>query len=416
MLPESLPDSHRVVFLGGIIPDCTADEIYRKSSGPVQFAADALQKSFIDGLSALSSGLHVVNLPFIGSWPKRYSSLFSPDGFKSNGVAPQGGYTLENVRFLNLTMVKNFDRYAKAKRALIRLCRELEGHQTTIAVYSLHTSFLKAAVSVRRKFRNVKVVVIVPDLPEYMGGDMTGAIGFLRRKNIGLQNRLLREADGFIALTEAMKERLVTDNRPFSVIEGIYNTSGEPGNVEKEKVKTILYCGTLARRYNVMNLVNAVRKLHRKDFVLEIYGDGGAREEIERISSDDNRIKYCGQKPRAEILKRQREATLLVNPRTAEGDFTKYSFPSKTMEYLASGTPALIYRLPGIPEEYYRHCFSFSEPSVEALSGEIDRILSLPSEELEKMGGEAREFVLTRKNPIMQTGKLIELIRRIHNN
>ena len=41
-----------------------------------------------------------------------------------------------------------------------------------------------------------------------------------------------------------------------------------------------------------------------------------------------------------------------MNPRSADAEYTKYSFPSKTIEYLATGVPVVMNRLPGIPEEY----------------------------------------------------------------
>lgn len=59
------------------------------------------------------------------------------------------------------------------------------------------------------------------------------------------------------------------------------------------------------------------------------------------MATKDRRIQYLGSIPHDEILQLQRTASLLVNPRTPEGIYTKYSFPSKTMEYLASGTPTL---------------------------------------------------------------------------
>ena len=63
------------------------------------------------------------------------------------------------------------------------------------------------------------------------------------------------------------------------------------------------------------------------------------------------RIEFLGMLPRTDVLELQSKATILVNPRQPVGDFTKYSFPSKTIEYMASGTPLLMYKLPGIPEE-----------------------------------------------------------------
>ena len=51
----------------------------------------------------------------------------------------------------------------------------------------------------------------------------------------------------------------------------------------------------------------------------------------------------------------QKTADVLVNPRLNEGEYTKYSFPSKTMEYLSTGRPVVCYKLDGIPDEYDKH-------------------------------------------------------------
>ena len=55
---------------------------------------------------------------------------------------------------------------------------------------------------------------------------------------------------------------------------------------------------------------------------------------------------------REELLKMERRATVMINPTPARLNFTKYFFPSKTMEYLASGTPTVMYRLGCMPKEY----------------------------------------------------------------
>jgi hypothetical protein len=61
-----------IIFLGGIFPEDIRDEIEAKSSGVIQNAADSLQKALISGLKIHFEKLTLVNLPFIGSFPKRY--------------------------------------------------------------------------------------------------------------------------------------------------------------------------------------------------------------------------------------------------------------------------------------------------------------------------------------------------------
>ena len=90
----------------------------------------------------------------------------------------------------------------------------------------------------------------------------------------------------------------------------------------------------------------------------------------------------------------------------------KYSFPSKTMEYLASGTPTLLYRLPGIPDEYFNYCFVVDGLGIKALQVKIEEVLNLSHEDLELTGKRARDFILKQKNPIQQCKKIFQLIQK----
>ena len=154
-----------------------------------------------------------------------------------------------------------------------------------------------------------------------------------------------------------MYKPLNIGERPWVRIEGIFNANKNNDFLEKENFKTILYSGTLAKRYGVLNLLDAFSLIKNKEYRLWICGDGDGSGEINERAKNDSRIINFGQIPREEVLKRQQRATVLVNPRTSEGEFTKYSFPSKIMEYLASGTPCIMHRLAGIPKEYFDYCF-----------------------------------------------------------
>ena len=57
-----------------------------------------------------------------------------------------------------------------------------------------------------------------------------------------------------------------------------------------------------------------------------------------------------------------------VNPRPGAADFTRYSFPSKTLEYLDAGKPVLAYRNDGIPPEYDEHLLYISDPGPVAMA------------------------------------------------
>ena len=109
----------------------------------------------------------------------------------------------------------------------------------------------------------------------------------------------------------------------------------------------------------------------------------------------------------------QREATVLVNPRTSEGEFTKYSFPSKTMEYLASGTPCIMNKLKGIPQEYFKFIFFPENESVFELSQIIIEICKKEQSELNKIGELAKRFIFENKTPDKQCEKIYNMLKKL---
>ena len=402
----------------GLLPESQLDEILAKSKSGVQFAADALQKSIVSGLLKNYSNLDIINLPYLLPWPKCYSEIQSPDSFRethcNNGTER---YTLENWQFLNIPVIRFIDRYRITRRALYQYCKKNENEEIFVLIYAISTPFIKAAVDVKKSFPNLKIIQIAPDLPQYMSENDGALRSALKKMNQKLLRSLYRKTDGFVILTKCMAEQLVTDNQPYTVMEGIYNPADDKfsDSIVSTEIKRIVYTGTLARRYNIMDLIESVQNLERNDFVLEIYGDGDTKQEIIDISRKDPRIKYCGILSRNEILKVQRQAFLLVNPRKGHEEFTKFSFPSKTMEYLASGTPTLINRMKGIPDEYYEYCFCCDDDNNASFAKKIEQILDMDWTQLRQFGDTARNFVLTRKNPVVQTQKIANLITTLSN-
>lgn len=398
---------NNVAFLMGLYPQAIYDKIVDDSITMPQYAADALQKSFVVGISGKVQTT-IINLPYVGSFPNRYRSLFVPGGnFKELGAS------IRSLRYCNLTYVKNFFRIRKAFYALKEWTKENPKNRT-IVIYAIHLPFLIAVTKLKKLVPELKLIQIVPDLPEFMNSKPSRLQSMSYRKSSDYYSVM----DGWILLSKYMADKLNITEKPWRVIEGIYNPMDTPINyIEKEKksVFRIFYGGTLARRYGIMNLVNAVVNSSNKNIELVLCGYGDTSNEITILSQKDSRIKLLGSIPRQEVLKYIRTADLLVNPRTNEGEFTKYSFPSKTMEYLSSGIPTLLYRLPGIPEEYYNYCFSLEKTGVDILQFEIERIAQLPKEYMLELGKKARSFILDMKNPEAQCEKLLSLILQMES-
>ncbi len=406
--------NYKIALLFGYFQESIYNNVVENSIGGIQNAADALQKSLVEGIVYLHKETEIINLPYIGSFPKRYRKLFSPTGdfeyTAVNGNLVKG----KNIRFCNLSVYKIFDRYIQAKNAINKWCKKYENKQKVLLVYAMHAPFVKACVDVKKEWgTSLKIVLIIPDLPQFMSSKSSLLYSCAKTITNKLFNREIPKIDAFVLLSKYMRDLLPISDKPWIVVEGIYDKSNDVENTIYEDVKTIFYAGTLAKRYGIMNLVKAFVSLQNDDIRLVICGAGDAEKEIKLEALRDERIIFKGQLPRKEVLRLQRKATLLVNPRTPEGEFTKYSFPSKTMEYLASGVPTLLYKLPGIPDEYYEYCYTLEQLGVESLSQKLSIILSSSQQHLRSVGRKARNFILSQKNPIKQCEKIMMLIERL---
>jgi len=162
-------------------------------------------------------------------------------------------------------------------------------------------------------------------------------------------------------------------------------------------------------RYNgILELVEAFKQIQNQKSRLLICGAGETESYIQTESEKDDRIIFMGELSREKILNLQKNATLLVNPRANNEEFTKYSFPSKIMEYLSSGTPTLAYKLDGIPDEYYDYMYTISTES-DGLKNSLDEVLSYTKEELQEKGNQAQRFVKNQKNAFEQVKKMIKM-------
>lgn len=398
----------RIVFLGGIFLPGQKEMIERNSIGNMQYAADSFQKGLLAGLSRLTNGAaSLVNLPYVGAYPRSYRRAVFP----AASDLTFGAVTVHGMRFLNLRFLKSFSRFLSAYRGLERASGAAPA---VVIVYAAHLPFIAAAILRRALRHGTRVCLVLPDLPEFTG---EGGLGYRTGKSI--QKRLFYALaawiDCFVVLTPFMAERLGLDRSRYVVVEGIFDAAGAvPAVIQAPDVsgrRTILYTGTLAARYGILSLLQAFAAIENPDTQLWICGDGDARQAVIDMAGRDDRVRYFGLLPREQVLALQAKASILVNPRLPSGEFTKYSFPSKTMEYLASGRPLLMHHLPGMPDEYALFIITPPTPDDAGFAKAMRSAVAMTDEELTAIGDAARNFVLTKKDPVSQCARILDLIR-----
>ena len=226
---------------------------------------------------------------------------------------------------------------------------------------------------------------------------------------------VLKSFDSFVFLTSAMNELINEKGRPFVVAEGLVDIeeSAEESKTEKYPQKVCLYAGSLKKIYGIGMLIDGFLKAGVENSALHIYGAGDFEEEIKKICEREESIKFFGIVPNSRVVEEEKKVSLLINPRPTDEEYTRYSFPSKNMEYMVSGTPLLTTCLPGMPQDHKEHIFLIEEESAEGIATALREIFSHTGEELGEKGKRAREFILNEKNNLVQAIKLVEMMKKL---
>lgn len=404
----------KVLFLGCLFNQKEEKYLMQKSRIGLQGATNTYQWNIIKGLDKiLERPVDILNVLPVGTFPKYFNNLMLKTKKWSH---LQNANDLE-IGSINVVFLKQIKRTISCKMAIKKWLKDNDDNDKSIIIYSTYLPFLQA---IKKIPDDVNITLIVTDIPEYydLAASNSWTKKILRLINNNFIYKSLKRVDNFVILTEQMKELLSIGKRPYIVIEGLVDSDNIiTGNNEGAKVnkKIILYTGTLNFKFGIMDLINGFSLIDKTQYELWICGSGEAEKEIINRVKSDSKIKYLGYVTKKEIYDLQQKATILINPRTNYGEYTKYSFPSKTMEYMLSGTPVLMYKLDGIPDEYDLYLYYINDNQPKNFANRIMEICEKPQSELDDFGEKARQFVLENKNCMVQAKKIIDMINETKN-
>ena len=365
-------------------------------NGAGAVSGSLFQQSMIEGLEELG---HEVDI--VGDYPHAPGKIVNKSFDWSHRVGSQDvAIKSVNAPYVSL-LFKEF--------YLLRALKKQIKHKSydVVIAYLIHQPYMKAIACAKRKIKNMNSVIICPDLPNMM--DMSLNEKFLKRmlKKVDAYRieRLYKYIDGFVLFAKKMREQIPIHNRPYTVIEGVATVEKlDTSPVAKEKF--IMHAGTLHKNIGIENIIDSMKYIEDKNVKLKIFGTGELSPFIEECAEKDPRIEFFGFVSREELFDYQKKAIALVNARNPEDDFTKYSFPSKTFEYLYSGTPFVSTWLEGYPDEYKKHLFVIPDNKPETIAHAINEIMGSQDDELACMSQKAREFIIKEKNARAQGMKL----------
>lgn len=402
--------NHNFLFLGRFYPKGIVQSINENSKGKVGFSNHNFELSIIYGLEQLAINLRVLTVPEVYSWPHNNKKIHTKSECYNDNVTP-----IKSAGFLNVFIVNKISVLLSVFLNLLKQYRQYNGNQVHV-IANAPNVFLLLALKFSRLFTKkcIDVTVIIPDIPSMVSqiherkGIKGKIVGWLDKYSTNLLGRCERH----VLLTEAMTEFFdkpirhivmegLIDERKYSAVQ----TMSNPDN------RIILYTGSVHRQFGIMNLVEAFKEASLPDDVeLWICGSGDCSANLKKISECNNRIKFLGLVDSNTARDLQLKAAMLANPRTSDRSFTKYSFPSKTLEYMMTGKPVVMNRLPGIPEEYFNYVITPKDESIHQWAVALSELMSERYEESISKGVHGREFVLNNKNAKKQMKRVVEFI------
>lgn len=321
------------------------------------------------------------------------------------------GVSFDYVSTLNVPIIKNLIVFILTfSKVLFWRFKNLKENKIVISDVLNISVFWSAFLAC--KITNQPIAVIITDLPVHMVSDSRN-LSFFKRIYLKLGSFIIKHVDYYIGLTEQMNVEVNPLGKPFLVMEGLVDEAILSLNHEvipyKEK-KIILYAGGIYEKYGIKKLLDAFVDLKDENYELHIYGDGDLEDTMTNYTELDTRIHYFGVVPNSVVVQELFNASLLVNPRPASEEFTKFSFPSKNVEYMVSGTPLLTTVLPGMPKEYHEYVYLLEDESLEGFRNTIQEILSKSSTELNAFGKKSKDFVLNNKSNVIQAKRIINFL------
>lgn len=398
-----------IVFVGAMYLGDEWEWFTKYAKTALAISSDTHQKAIWAGLSEYDD-IFIVNRPPCGYFPKKFSKI---------RIKAKKGHSFFSIGWLNILIVRDIQYVFSTWKALWRLCR----NENVYAIIG-YMPFLPRIIPLilnKLLFREIPLSIIVPDLPQhsYPKNRFSKMMRWIRQIEGTLVNRLSKYVDSYIYLTEEM-HNVIGQDCAYIVQEAIYTP------VEKMPLKdfladkfedhfTYLYCGKVNQENGIDRLIVAFMNLEYQDIRLMICGTGELLKKMQEITSGDERIIFTGQLDHENVIALEQHATVLVNPRYTDGENTAYSFPSKLIEYLASGRPVISSRLEGIPRDYDPHLLYIRDNSVKAVEKALRYAYAVDRDELDTIGKRGREFVERNKSSKVQGRKLYEHLTQIHD-
>lgn len=351
----------KIAFIGTNLPN----EIEQKSE-LISAAGNRYQNNFITSLRMI--GYEISNLSFVH--------------LEENQLADELLTCKEATAQYVILRSKNITDRFKAYIEFQKKLKEVIKSSDMVISYNIVYCWFRLP-HLARKY-NKKSIVILAD---YSGPECFSS--YVRKMYANLMKHVMRKYQCVIALSKEIED-YIDQTQKFCLMEGGIDSSlyqefdeddsamqqwlDSPWNTENKKI--LMYSGLLNEVTGVDLLLDTMKHCQCKNMELWITGKGPLKQQVEQAALEDDRIKYLGHLPYQQYLNCLKKVDVLVNSRNMNLPENRNNFPSKIMDYLASGKPIVSTSFMGseIFDQYINFCDSDEIMLAQELEGLLENL------------------------------------------
>lgn len=370
-------------------------------------AGQMFQEGLLHGLAAAGLPANIIlGLEPIPAFP-RSKRLASRGGT----FTIAGGRVVHRLPFLNIHPLKWLTAGVSVLAALVSWSWKHRGKRRI--VHTVNLSMPPGLfVWIAGRLTGAKTLVSVLDV--FRPGELVPDTLF-RRWDFAMHRWLLPRYDGLMIISSAIATDFVPGRRVCLVEGGIPSQAFAGSAPERARpaggdIFRIVLAGSLEPYNGVLVALDAVQHLP-PGYELVFAGKGALATRVRDAAARDARIIYRGFLEFSEVLELYRSADLVLSFRLTLTLDTRYFFPSKLMELLASGTPVLSTCTGHVEEAYGGLLYLLRDETAQAAAERIVEISRIPVTERRALASKARAFMLAEKTWERQGERLAEYIR-----
>ena len=162
--------------------------------------------------------------------------------------------------------------------------------------------------------------------------------------------------------------------------------------------KKLMYAGTLSYVNGIEEMLNAFTLLPQDEYQLDICGYGPMEDYVREYAQKHSNCTFHGRVSQEELDSLYSDADLMINLRLPDDEDNDYSFPSKIIGYLYSGTLVLSTDFSSLPDSYRPYVVLTDISSPHNVAQNIQQLFNKEENELNKTAKNAREFIINNQS------------------